>query len=84
MELRAKAFVVSQENLVNRDELAGFQEKFTDEEISIYQVSIPALEKLTGLSFGKLSERDWLGQKESFTQDLDTPVEINDLSDLML
>jgi endonuclease G len=83
LELRAKAFVVSQENLLNRKNIEDFQEKFTSEEINVYEVTIPALQKLTGLDFGTLSRRDWIGKEESFTQDMGTPVEINDESELV-
>ncbi len=83
LELRAKAFVVSQENLLNKKNIEDFQEKFTSEEINVYEVTIPALQKLTGLDFGTLSGRDWMGKEESFTQDMGTPVEINDESGLV-
>jgi len=46
-------------------------------------VTIPALQKLTGLDFGTLSSRDWMGKEESFTQDMGTPVEIKDESELV-
>jgi endonuclease G len=53
-ELRAKAFVVTQEDLLetvdrmHEDEAAAL----TDAEIRLYQVKVPDLEKLTGLKFG--------------------------------
>jgi endonuclease G len=53
-QLRAKAFVVTQEELLDTidrihvDEAVGL----TDEEIRLYQVAIPQLQTLTGLKFG--------------------------------
>lgn len=53
-ELRAKAFVVSQENVLNAVKRLKDSEASTlsDEELSLYQVEIKDLEKLTGLKFG--------------------------------
>ena len=83
MELRAKAFVVSQENLLNTDEIPDIQERFSEREISIYQVALPALQELTGLDFGTLCDSDWFQKEEAFSMDSGQPVEIRDESDLV-
>ena len=82
MQLRAKAFVVSQENLLNAEN--GVREAFTEQEIQVYQVSIRALEKLTGLTFGTLSQSDSIGKaEEAFTFPDGMPVEIQDESQIV-
>jgi endonuclease G len=83
-QLRAKAFVISQEDLLSTidryypDE--STQAMFSDLEIRLYQVKISDLEKLTGLDFGKLSDSDVSTTEESFTRSRGLPNEIEDLS----
>lgn len=52
--LRARAFVVTQELLLEKLSLQTADEAatLTPQEIALYEVSIPALEKLTDLRFG--------------------------------
>jgi endonuclease G len=87
-QLRAKAFVISQEDLVATidryfpDE--STREVFSDLEIRLYQVKISDLEKLTGLHFGKLSDSDVLSStEESFARNRGLPIEIEDESQLV-
>ena len=59
-KLLAKAFVVSQENLLTTIDRYYPAEAavLTDEEVRLYQVRIADLEKLTNLDFGNLKEAD--------------------------
>ena len=83
-KLHAKAFVVSQENVVNSKLLPDFNEEFTEEEIHTYQVRISDLQTLTGLDFGPLCESDRFGNaEESFDGESDNPVEIDDENEIV-
>jgi endonuclease G len=53
--LRARAFVVSQEDLLGDVARLRPIERLTDREIHLYEVSVAALAKLTGLNFGALA-----------------------------
>jgi endonuclease G len=59
--LKAAAFLMSQRNLImdiERIQEADILEKFTDEDVSVFQVSIADLTKLTKLDFGNLADAD--------------------------
>jgi len=59
--LKAAAFLMSQRNLImgiDRIKEADIQEKFTAEDVSVFQVSIGDLTKLTKLDFGNLADAD--------------------------
>jgi endonuclease G len=73
--LKAKAFVVTQEDL-----LAGIKRLRPEEatltalEIRLYQVRIAELERLTGLDFGPLSQHDAQPGQESLVLDEGLPI----------
>ena len=59
--LKAAAFLMSQRNLImgiDRIKEADMLEKFTEEDVSVFQVSIADLTKLTKLDFGNLADAD--------------------------
>jgi endonuclease G len=86
-KLRCRAFVVTQELLLANDERIREHEeaRLTPEEIALYEISVPALEKLTGLKFGlPKSATPALKQTES-TEDTFTEskvIRIHDEGDL--
>lgn len=83
-ELRAKAFIVTQEDLLTTIDRYYPQEKaavLSDLEVRLYQVKITDLEKLTELDFGSLSKHDVPTGEESMTLAQGLPIE--DESDLM-
>ena len=82
-ELRAKAFVVSQEDLLTTIDRYYAQERtpvLTDLEVRLYQVKIADLEKLTELDFGVLAQHDVPSGEESLALSQGLPIE--DESDL--
>jgi endonuclease G len=59
--LKAAAFLMSQRNLImdiDRIKEADMLEKFTEEDVSVFQISMADLTKLTRLDFGKLADAD--------------------------
>jgi endonuclease G len=59
--LKAMAFLMSQRNLIlgiDRIKEADILEKFSDEDVSVFQVSIADLTRLTQLDFGNLAAAD--------------------------
>ncbi|HVF13900.1 MAG TPA: DNA/RNA non-specific endonuclease, partial [Acidimicrobiales bacterium] len=52
-KLALQAFVVTQENVLETTE--AIREALTDRELSLYRVKMKVVEKLSGLSFGRLS-----------------------------
>jgi endonuclease G len=59
--LKAAAFLMSQRNLImgiERIKEADIEEKFTTEDVSVFQVAIADLTRLTKLDFGPLAEAD--------------------------
>lgn len=78
-ELHAKAFVVSQDELVVKIPHYHAAKKelqvLTDAEVRLYQVKISDLEKLTGLDFGSLTSHDVPAGKESLALINGTPLE---------
>jgi endonuclease G len=68
-ELRAKAFVVTQEDLLAMVERYYPEEAapatLTNLEVRLYQVRVADLEKLTGLDFGPLPKHDARPAQES-------------------
>ena len=82
-KLHAKAFIVSQENMLDKKGVPDLKEEFTEQEVTLYQVPINDLQTLTGLDFGPLCESDWIGKaEEAFHLPGGTLVEINDEKDL--
>jgi len=83
-KLHAKAFVVSQENMLDKKGIPDLKEEFTEQEVTLYQVPLNDLQTLTGLDFGPLCESDWIGKaEEAFNLPGGTLVEINDEKDLV-
>lgn len=69
-KLKARAFVVTQEDLlftIDRyyPEEAARLTPFSDMEVRLYQVTIPQLEKLTSLNFGPLAAHDTASAEEA-------------------
>jgi endonuclease G len=65
-ELRARAFVVTQEDLLATVErYYGAAEALSELEVRLYQVRIADLQRLTGLSFGTLAKHDTKPAQES-------------------
>ena len=59
--LKAAAFLMSQRNLImdiDRIKEADILEKFSDEDVRVFQISFADLKKLTDLDFGSLAEAD--------------------------
>ena len=63
IQLRAAAFVVSQEDLLAKliakqdaKESLQFEAGLTDDEVQLYQVSLVDLERVTQMSFGRLTK----------------------------
>ena len=59
--LKAAAFLMSQRKLIldiDRIKEADILERFTDEDVKVFQVSIADLTRLTKLDFGKLTAAD--------------------------
>jgi endonuclease G len=59
--LKAAAFLMSQRNLImdiDRIKEADMLEKFTEEDVSVFQISMADLTKLTKLDFGNLAQAD--------------------------
>jgi endonuclease G, mitochondrial len=59
--LKAAAFLMSQRNLImdiDRIKEADMLEKFSEEDVSVFQISMADLTKLTKLDFGKLDDAD--------------------------
>ena len=78
-ELRAKAFVVTQEDLlatIDRYYPTERASVLADEEVRLYQVRLADLERLTGLDFGTLSKHDVPAEEEAFTMRERLPVEL--------
>ncbi len=77
-ELRAKAFVVTQEDLLATVERLHAAEKglsvLTDLEVRLYQVRIADLERLTGLDFGTLRQHDAPANQESLFVERGLPI----------
>ena len=83
-ELRAKAFVVTQEDLLTTIDRYYPEERapvLSDLEVRLYQVKIADLEKLTELDFGSLKQHDVPASEESMSMAQGLPIE--DESDLM-
>ena len=76
-KLLAKAFVVSQENLLTTIDRYYPAEAavLTDEEVRLYQVRIADLEKLTNLDFGNLSAADLPKVEESIKVKEGLPIQ---------
>ncbi len=77
-KLRAKAFVVTQEDLlatIDRYYPAEKAAVLSDQEVRLYQVKIADLEKVTGLKFGSLSQCDVPAGEESVSLAQGTPIE---------
>jgi endonuclease G, mitochondrial len=59
--LKAAAFLMSQRNLImdiDRIKEADMLEKFSEEDVSVFQISFADLKKLTDLDFGSLADAD--------------------------
>ncbi len=59
--LKAAAFLMSQRNLImdiDRIKEADMLEKFSDEDVRVFQISFADLKKLTDLDFGSLADAD--------------------------
>jgi endonuclease G len=59
--LKAAAFLMSQRNLImdiERIKEADILEKFSEEDVTVFQISMADLTKLTKLDFGKLADAD--------------------------
>jgi endonuclease G len=76
-ELRAKAFVVTQEDLLSTIDRYYPQEAsvLSDLEVRLYQVKIADLERLTGLDFGDLADSDVSPAEESSAVAEGLPIE---------
>lgn len=77
-ELRAKAFVVTQEDLlttIDRYYPAERAPSLSDLEVRLYQVKVADLEALTGLDFGGLSKYDVPAGEESLMLSQGLPIE---------
>ncbi len=73
--LKAKAFVVTQEDLLaGISRLRPEEAALTPLEIRLYQVRIAELERLTGLDFGPLAGRDAKPGQESLVLDEGLPI----------
>jgi endonuclease G len=76
-KLRAKAFVVTQEDLL--EDLDRLHEAelstLTDVEVRLYQVTVADLEKLTGLKFGVPQAADTHHEEELFRVKSGVPIE---------
>lgn len=86
-KLRVAAFVVTQEDLLEKLGRMHAQESdkdvgLTDGEAALYRVSIPTLEKLTGMDFGPLGARGVV-TTESAELDLSKPIQITSAEDLI-
>lgn len=79
-----RAFVVSQEQLLESDQRIHEQEgaELTDEEVALYEVRVSALEKLTGLRFGLQKSTRAGGSNQESAEFQDDARRINDASDL--
>jgi endonuclease G len=64
-ELRARAFVVTQEDLLASVERHRPAEALSELEVRLYQVRIADLQRLTGLNFGTLARHDAKPAQES-------------------
>lgn len=77
-ELRAKAFVVTQEDLLaSIDRFQPAEKGFavlTDLEVRLYQVRIADLERLAGLDFGTLRQHDAPASEESLFVERGMPI----------
>ncbi|MRS05231.1 DNA/RNA non-specific endonuclease [bacterium] len=78
-ELKAKAFIVTQEDLLTTIDRYYPEEKISDVlsdlEVRLYQVRIRDLESLTGLDFGPLSKYDVPNGEESTLLQEGMPIE---------
>ena len=78
-ELCAKAFVVTQEDLLSTIDRYYPVERapavLSDLEVRLYQVRISALEKVTDLDFGQLSRHDPPSGEESLNLTQELPIE---------
>jgi len=84
-ELVAKAFVVTQEDLLATIDRYYESEEalaiLSDLEVHLYQVKLTDLEDLTGLDFGSLAKQDSLEAAEALTTGIGRPIEsASDLS----
>lgn len=84
-ELKAKAFVVTQEELLTTIDRYFPEEKkvsvLSDLEVRLYQVSLADLEKLTDLDFGALTAHDVAPGEESLSLTQGRPIE--DVSEIV-
>jgi hypothetical protein len=78
-ELRAKAFIVTQEDLLSTIDRYYPAEHapavLSDLEVRLYQVRMNALEKVTDLDFGQLSRHDTPSGEESENLAEELPIE---------
>jgi endonuclease G len=77
-KLRAKAFVVTQEDLlatIDRYYPAERASVLSDQEVRLYQVKIADLEKVTGLKFGSMTQHDVPTGEESASVAQGTPID---------
>jgi endonuclease G len=73
-KLRAKAFVVTQEDLLATVDRHRPAEALSELEVRLYQVRVADLQELTGLSFGTLAKHDTKSAQESLALQEGVPI----------